>query len=139
MAGEQDESAPEATPYSPSLKARSSVLLDIEREVLGCDYGATSWTDRNEADHFAHLLGLAPGVATLEIGAGAGWPGLYLAGRTGASVTLTDRPHDVLHLARQRAASDGLARRCRVVRADGASLPFRERSFDAVYHCDVLC
>lgn len=139
MTANEDDNAPAATPYSPSLKARSAALLDIEREVLGCDYGATSWTDREEAGRFADLLALAPGVATLEIGAGAGWPGIHLAAETGASMSLTDLPHDVLLIARRRAASDGLAGRCQVVQSAGASLPFADRSFDAVYHCDVLC
>ncbi len=126
-------------PYGPHLKATSPVLLEIEREVFGCDYGATSWSDRDEVDRFAAALGLAPGVDGLEIGAGAGWPGLYLARRTGATLTLSDLPRDVLGLAQARARRDGLTRQCRVVQANGAALPFVSASFDAIYHCDVLC
>ena len=35
-----------------------AVVRDIERSVLGCDYGATSWTTREEAGTVAGLLGL---------------------------------------------------------------------------------
>ena len=139
MTRHPEDVQPGQIPYSPALKASSPVLLEIEREVLGCDYGATSWTDRAEAERFAGWLGLAPGVTALEIGAGSGWPGLLLAGASGARVTLTDRPGEVLRFATERAIRDGLATLCPVVQADGGALPFADASFDAVYHCDVLC
>ena len=65
------------------LRARSPVLLAVERGVCGCDYGATSWTTVDEARRIIPLLGLRPGRRLLDIGAGSGWPGLYLAGQTG--------------------------------------------------------
>src|SRR5439155_26723501 len=37
------------------------------------------------------------------------------------------------------AAADGQAQRCDAVAADGAALPFRDASFDALNHSDVLC
>jgi hypothetical protein len=57
----------------------SAAVRDLERSVLGCDYGATSWTTRDEAAAVADLLGLRPRVRLLDVGAGAGWPGLYLS------------------------------------------------------------
>jgi SAM-dependent methyltransferase len=39
----------------------------------------------------------------------------------------------------ERAAADGLAQRCNAVAADGSVLPFRDASFDALSHSDVLC
>jgi ubiquinone/menaquinone biosynthesis C-methylase UbiE len=117
----------------------AAVFLEIEREVLGGDYGATSWSDRHEVEHLARLLDLAPGVRTLEIGAGSGWPGLFLARRTGCAVTLADLPREGLRVARRRSQRDRLMRRCPATVADAATLPFADASFDAVYHCDVLC
>jgi len=114
-------------------------VRELERRVLGCDYGGTSWTTRSEADRVAERLALRPGVHLLEVGAGSGWPGLYLAHRTGCAVTLADVPLVGLRVAIERAAADGLARRCAAVGADGAKLPFRDRAFDAVSHSDVLC
>ncbi len=118
---------------------RSATMLAIEREVCGCDYGCTSWTTRREADNVGALLALGPGVRLLEVGAGSGWPGLYLAKRTGCDVALVALPPEGLRAARERADADGLGDRCRIALADGAALPFRDGWFDAVYHSDVLC
>jgi ubiquinone/menaquinone biosynthesis C-methylase UbiE len=118
---------------------RSAAVRDLERSVLGCDYGGTSWTTRREAGRIAELLGLRPGVRLLDVGAGAGWPGLYLAQVTGCDVVLTDVPVVGLQIALERAAADGFEERCRAVVADGAKLPFRKSSFDALSHSDVLC
>jgi SAM-dependent methyltransferase len=118
---------------------QSEVFREIERETLGCDYGGTSWTSREEAEGFAELLGLRPGVRALELGAGSGWPALHLARQTGCRVTLADLPREGLRRAVRRAAVDDLAERCVAVVADGATLPFPDARFDAVYHCDVLC
>lgn len=114
-------------------------MRDLERSVLGCDYGGTSWTTRREADRIAELLELRPGVRLLDVGAGAGWPGLHLAHVTGCDVVLADLPVVGLQIALARAAADGIKERCRAVVADGATLPFGESSFDALSHSDVLC
>jgi ubiquinone/menaquinone biosynthesis C-methylase UbiE len=111
----------------------------LERHVLGCDYGGTSATTRSEADRIASRLALRPGIHLLEVGAGSGWPGLYLAKSSGCEVTLADVPLAGLRAAMERASADGLARRSAAVAADGAKLPFRDRAFDAVSHSDVLC
>ncbi len=118
---------------------RAEVVRAIERRVCGCDYGGTSWTTRDEAQRLGELLGLAPGVRLLEVGAGSGWPGLYLAATTGCEVVQTDLPFDGLRIAAARAAADGLADTCRAAVADGAALPFETACFDAVLHSDVLC
>ena len=118
---------------------RSPAMRDLERSVLGCDYGGTSWTTRLEAVRIAGLLGLRPGVRLLDVGAGAGWPGLYFAQLSGCDLVLADLPFVGVQIAVGRAAADGFAERCRAVVADGAALPFREGSFDALSHSDVLC
>ncbi len=115
------------------------VVQAVERAVCGCDYGGTSWATRDEADQIAAALELAPGVRLLEIGAGSGWPALYLAGNSGCDVTLTDLPLDGLRIAAGRAARDRLAGTCLAVVADAAHLPFREDGFDVINHSDVLC
>lgn len=120
-------------------KVTSPVMQSIERSVCGCDYGGTSWTTREEADSVARVLTLAPEKKLLEIGAGAGWPSLYLAKMTGCNAVLTDLPVEGLRVASERMQRDGLADRCVVMRADGASLPFADAAFDAVSHSDVLC
>lgn len=111
----------------------------IERAVCGCDYGGTAWTTRAEADRIAAALGLGPRVALLELGAGSGWPALYLAGTTGCDVLLTDLPVEGLAIARERAARDALSDGCLAVCADAAHLPLVDGSFDVINHSDVLC
>lgn len=120
-------------------RARSEAMLDLERSVCGCDYGSNSGTTRLEAERIARLLDLRPAAKLLDLGAGSGWPGLYLAQLTGCDVVLVDLPIAALRIARERAVVDGLAQRCEVVVADGAAVPFRDASFDALSHSDVLC
>jgi len=114
-------------------------MRDLERSVYGCDYGSTSGTTRMEAERIAQLLELRPAARLLDVGAGSGWPGLYLAQLTGCDVVLVDLPLAALRIAVERAAADRLAERCRTVVADGALLPFSDASFDALSHSDVLC
>lgn len=118
---------------------RTPAMREIERRVLGTDYGATSWTTRAEAARIAEFLGLCQGVRLLEVGAGSGWPSLFLAKHTGCDAVLVDLPLAGLQIAVERARADDMHRRCQVLAADGARLPFAEDSFDALNHCDVLC
>jgi SAM-dependent methyltransferase len=115
------------------------VMQSLERRTCGCAYGATGWATRDEAELIAVALGLGPGVGLLEVGAGSGWPALYLAEKSGCDVTLTDLPVSGLKIALVRAARDGIAARCRVALADVVRLPFPDASFDVVNQCDVLC
>jgi hypothetical protein len=40
-------------------RVQTPIVLDVERAVCGCDYGATSWTTRGEAEQMGRLLELA--------------------------------------------------------------------------------
>ena len=111
----------------------------LERDVLGCDFGGTSWTTKSQAEVIPAALGLAAGVSLLEIGAGTGWPGIYLASQTGCNVTLLDIPFNALVRANQRAAEENVENRCQSVTASGSALPFFAGSFGAIGHSDVLC
>ena len=118
---------------------RSAAMRDLERSVCGCAYGSTSWTTRSEAERIAQLLELRPAAKLLDVGSGTGWPGLYLAQLTGCDVVVVDLPLGSLRLALERATADSLREQCEVVAADGAALPFKDASFDALSHSDVLC
>jgi SAM-dependent methyltransferase len=119
---------------TPSLLA-----CQIEQRVIGGDWGANGYTTMAQADILACGLGLSAGDRLLDLGTGRGWPGLYLAARTGCRVVLTDLPLEGLRVAANRAASEGLTARTGVVASAASGLPFRAGSFDAVIHTDVLC
>ncbi|MCH9050873.1 MAG: methyltransferase domain-containing protein [Proteobacteria bacterium] len=120
-------------------RSQIPVILSVERLVCGCDYGGNSLTTRDEARQMAKLLGLQPGIRLLDVGAGAGWPGLYIAKETGCEAMLVDLPLSGLQVANERAAKDRILDRCWVAVADGSQMPFRDGSFDAVSHSDILC
>ena len=111
----------------------------LEKEVLGCDFGGTSWTTRSQADEIPAALKLNSDSHLLEIGAGTGWPGIYLAGQAGCDVTLLDVPVNSLIHARHRAVNENVGDSCDAVAASGAALPFADGAFGAIGHSDVLC
>ncbi len=105
--------------------------------VTGCDYGATSFTTRHQAGQLADLLELKPGDLLLDIGSGAGWPGIYLSRSTGCRVVLTDPSFDGLRVASRRILAENVSGVA--VASSGDTLPFQDEVFDAVTHSDVLC
>ena len=120
-------------------RSMQPVLQEIEREVCGCDYGGNSWTTRQQADALIGLLDLDADSDLIDLGAGAGWPGLYLAKHSGCRLTIVDLPEIGLQLAEQRANKEGLRNRVTTAVADAADLPFPAAGFDAVSHSDLLC
>jgi 2-polyprenyl-3-methyl-5-hydroxy-6-metoxy-1,4-benzoquinol methylase len=115
------------------------LLGEIERRVIGGDWGANGYTTMAQADQVASGLGLSGTDRLLDLGTGRGWPGLYLATRTGCRVVLADLPLEGLQVAATRAQAEGLADRAAMVVAGASGLPFQPGSFDAIIHTDVLC
>ena len=87
----------------------------------------------------AFTLELRPGIRLLDLGAGSGWPGLYLAKMSGCDIALVDVPLAGLRIAAERAVRDRISSALWIAVADAATLPFRDGSFDALSHSDVLC
>ena len=119
--------------------AQADVIRQMETSVFGCDYGATSWTTRKEADAVIDMLALGPDKRFLEIGSGAGWPGLYLASASGCSLVQIDLPFEGLKTAAKRAQTDNMMDRWDGAVASGAAAPFIDDAFNAVFHSDVWC
>lgn len=117
----------------------ADVFLEIEREVLGTDYQATGYTTRAEADELGQALQLGVGDRLLDLGSGCGWPGLYLAERTGCDLVTVDPVASGARAAHERAGRDGLAARHLAIVGRGEALALRPDSFDAVVHVDVTC
>lgn len=115
------------------------VVWGIEQRVIGGDWGANGYTTIAQADGLAVRLGLRHGDGVLDVGAGRGWPGLYLATSTGCSVVLADVPLEGLTVAAARIRAEHLDERAWCVNASARDLPFRAAVFDAVVHTDVLC
>jgi ubiquinone/menaquinone biosynthesis C-methylase UbiE len=120
-------------------RAQTDATRAIERTVIGGDWGANGFTTIDEADELARSLRLRPGARLLDLGAGRGWPSLYLAARTGCAAVLLDPPIEGLVAAVARAEREDLADRAPAVVASARSLPLARASFDAVVHTDVLC
>lgn len=114
-------------------------MQSIERKVCGCDFGGNSWTNKDQADSLIRVLKLKSNTTLIDLGAGTGWPGLYLAKKSGCNVTLVDLPEIGLQIAKRRAKEEGLANRVQTLVADAADLPFPNASFDAISHSDLLC
>lgn len=115
------------------------VRIDIERHVLGADYGSTGYTTRTQANQLARLLEVGPATRIVDVGAGSGWPGLYLVAVTGCRVIGSDLTADGLQRARARSRGDGHAALASYAVATGRHQPLRTGAFDAVIHADVLC
>jgi cyclopropane fatty-acyl-phospholipid synthase-like methyltransferase len=110
----------------------------IQHEVIGANAGASGYTTVAQADALADRLAMGPGMRLLDVGAGRGWPGLYLSEKTGCDVVVTDVPVPGMRSAHTRARERGLLRRASCIVASGTHLPFRARAFDAAVHTDVL-
>ena len=118
---------------------RVEVVREIEQRVIGGDWGANGYTTVAQADDLADRLRLRRGDLLLDLGAGRGWPGLYLAAKTGCSVLLADLPLEGLTVAQDRIATEHLEARAWCVNASARDLPFPTEAFDAIVHTDVLC
>lgn len=118
---------------------RVDVVRAIERRVIGGDWGANGYTTIEQADDLAHRLQLSRRDLLLDVGAGRGWPGLYLAAITGCSVVLADVPLEGLAVAAARVRTEHLEGAAWCVNASARDLPFGAAHIDAIVHTDVLC
>jgi SAM-dependent methyltransferase len=116
----------------------SSALNAVEKEAIGAVVGANGYTTVAQAEQLLDVLDLNSSKWLLDIGAGRGWPGLYLSERSECRAVVTDIPRPAIAAARLRADELGLAGRCHSALANGSALPFRSASFDAVVHTDTL-
>jgi SAM-dependent methyltransferase len=116
----------------------SQALDRVEQDAIGAVVGANGYTTVAQAERLLKVLDLQSEARLLDIGAGRGWPGLYLAERSGCRAVVTDIPRPAMTTALARAKQLGLTRRCELALAAGSLLPFRDSSFDAVVHTDAL-
>lgn len=119
-------------------RANDAVLGDIEEAVIGARWGANGYTTIAQADRLADILELTSSKRLLDVGTGRGWPGLYLAKKTGCEVVVADLPIEGLQIAARHAQERDI--RCLgAVVSSARYLPFGAEAFDAIAHTDVLC
>ena len=119
-------------------RAGSPELAAVERAAIGAVVGANGYTTLAQAERLLTVLGLDRASVLLDVGAGRGWPGLYLSERSGCRAVVTDVPKPGIVTARSQAERLGLIARCDFALASGSFLPLRDSSFDAVVHSDTL-
>lgn len=124
--------------FSARYSLHGPIVDAIEERVIGEAWGANGFTTKDQADVLAEQLKLDARMRLLDIGSGRGWPGLYLAKKTGCTVVVSDMPVEGLVTATRRAERERV--KCLGgVAATARDLPFRPESFDAIVHTDVLC
>jgi hypothetical protein len=116
----------------------TDVVQEVERKVIGAVWGANGFTTIAQADLIAERLDLTPEKRLMDLGTGRGWPGLYLAKRTGCEIVLSDLPIEGLKHALGRAEAESVSSLGAVV-GSARNLPFGKNSVDAIVHTDVLC
>jgi ubiquinone/menaquinone biosynthesis C-methylase UbiE len=97
-------------------------------ELSPVDEFHTGWAPQTV--EMAKTLGLAPGVAVLDVGSGIGGPARYFARTFGADVTGVDLTPAFVELATDLTARTGLADRVRFVEGSALDLPFEAGRFD---------
>ena len=117
----------------------AAAIMATEAAALGSDYQANGYTTRTQADELGRVLRLREGDVLLDLGAGCGWPGLYLAKTHGCGLVSIDPVEEGVAVAKARAGTDDLATRAFPMRADAEAPPLQARSVDAVVHTDLLC
>src|SRR2546425_8593001 len=100
----RDEREAAATFSERYERPASDATRELERLVIGGDFGANGYTTMTQADLMARSLRVRKAHRLLDIGSGRGWPGLYLAKASECTVVLTDIPEQGLRTAQQRAA-----------------------------------
>ena len=111
----------------------------VRRETYDEDLGQTSWLTADEWRTFIDWLAVAPGDRVLDVACGSGGPAVYLAARTGASVTGVDIDPAAVATANRLAAERSLADRAVFIEADAARrLPFDDATFAAIVCIDAV-
>jgi SAM-dependent methyltransferase len=115
------------------VAALRSAGKDVETldtaDLAAVDEFHLGWRPQTEA--FAETLGLAPGMAVLDIGSGLGGPARLFAQYHGCTVTGLDLTPDFVATARGLTARTGLAGRVTFVQGSALAMPFEAESFDA--------
>ncbi|MFQ5676808.1 MAG: SAM-dependent methyltransferase [bacterium] len=73
-------------------RQRGQASRQIEKIILGHDVGLNGYTTLQQAQVLCDALGLTNNSNLLDVGCGCGWPGLYIAQKSGCRLNSTDIP-----------------------------------------------
>ena len=116
----------------------SEAARSLRASAMGSDV-PNGYTTVRQAERLAERLGLVEGQRLLDLGAGRGWPGAFVARECGCRLVASDLPMNALVVARDSLSDLVGEARATVLAADGSRLPFADERFDGVCHADVLC
>jgi SAM-dependent methyltransferase len=103
------------------------------------DLGQNSWLTATEQDSYISLLRLGEGKELLDIGCGAGGPGIRIALKTGCSLTGIDAHPGAIAVATELARRNQCESRAQFRRLDATDrLPFSDGAFDALVCIDAI-
>ncbi len=127
---------------SHAARLRSVVLERIHCAAFGGDYAVDTHTNgfysRKTLERLCGALKLAPGRTLADLGCGHGGSGLWVAGRTGASLIGIDISPGGVALGNEQAIRLGLADRARFAVGDMTATGLSDASCDAALSLDVL-
>ena len=141
---EQDNMSPDQSPMDALYRAirQSQTLRGIYRDVYGVECPdidhQTSFITRSELSLLAQELSIGEGDRLLDLGCGAGGPGLWVAKQTGASVTGVDTSPVAVEVARHAAVERGMGPHAQYLVADMANTGLPARSFAGAVSIDAL-
>jgi cyclopropane fatty-acyl-phospholipid synthase-like methyltransferase len=92
----------------------------------------------HDLDRFAEELHVGPDDTFVDLGCGAGGPGLWVAGRTGASVVGVDFSAAALRSATKLARERGMEERARFVQAEATATGLPDGTFAGVMSIDAI-
>ncbi len=117
----------------------SNVLQQVRRESFGEDIGQNSWLTADEFLRFIEWLELKTFSNVLEIACGSGGPALFMAQKTGCSITGIDNNEKGITAANKMAVEQGFASKVNFRYANaGSKLPFENNTFDSVICIDAV-
>jgi SAM-dependent methyltransferase len=118
----------------------SDTYRQVRIETYGDDFGQTSWVTTEESNEIPQLLGLTFNSFILEVGSGSGGYALHLAEKVGCRLVGLDINAVGVRNANHLALARGLASHAHFEQCDvSKTLPFDDKTFDAVFSNDVLC
>jgi len=120
---------------------RSKNSAKVAYDRLSHIYDGLAGSSETQFMHLGlDMLAITPGETILEIGCGTGKALVELSHQTGTSgkVTAIDLSRGMLRKTSQRLAKAGLGQRVSLLEGDGASLPYKSGTFNAVFICFTL-